>query len=95
MLHFRDVLVEFGMPQNGPTIMRSDNKSVIDLSLDAIAFKKTKHIMRAANFLRDLCTRCFFKMVHIAGTHNVADILTKAVTLAVFRHLMSLMAKPL
>ena len=50
-LFFRDLLTELGVPLLGPTVMRSDNKSVKDLSLDAVAFKKTKHILRAANFL--------------------------------------------
>ena len=68
--------------------MRSDNKSVIDLALDAIAFKKTKHIMRAGEFLRDLCLRDVFVLRWISGETNPADIFTKAHTAAAFRAYM-------
>ena len=34
-------------------------KSVVDLAMGAIAFKKTKHIMRAAFYRRDLQDRQF------------------------------------
>ena len=37
--HLRDVLFDLHLLAVGPTIVRSDNKSVIELSLDAIAFK--------------------------------------------------------
>ena len=55
------------------------------LCLDAIAFKKTKHIMRAAEFLRDLCMRVVFKVLWISGESNPADIFTKGHALAAFR----------
>ena len=58
---------------------------MIDLALDAIAFKKTKHIMRAAEFLRDLCLREVFRLSWISGESNPADIFTKAHSLAAFR----------
>ena len=76
-MHYRDVLSDLGFTQNEPTLVRSDNKGVCDLSLDPVAFKKTKHIARAANFLRDLCARRVFVLKHIAGAVNIADILTK------------------
>ena len=90
-LFFRDLLVELGLLMQGPTIMRSDNKSVKDLSLDAVAFKKTKHILRAANFLRDLCDRLYFEIVWISGKSNPADIFTKAQDLATFRVYLALL----
>jgi hypothetical protein len=92
VVHLRDVLSDLGLMVVGPTLMRSDNKSVIDLSLDAIAFKKTKHIMRAAEFLRDLCLRGVFELRHIPGAENVADLFTKAVGRQVFMHLMRLLS---
>ena len=90
-LFFRDLLVELGVPLLGPTVMRSDNKSVKDLSLDAVAFKKTKHILRAANFLRDLCDRLFFEIVWIEGASNPADIFTKCQELKAFRAYLALL----
>ena len=53
-VHIRDVLSDLGLLASGPTVIRTDNKSINELSRDDIAFKKTKHILRVAMFLRDL-----------------------------------------
>ena len=49
-----------------------------------VAFKKTKHILRAAEFLRDLVTREVVSVEHISGAVMLADILTKAASRGVF-----------
>ena len=87
----RDVLSDLGVELGGPTSIRSDNKSVIDLAMDAIAFKKTKHIMRAAFYLRDLQDRRFVFLSWVSGKTNPADLFTKAVDLATFRALMAVL----
>lgn len=65
---------------------------MIDLSFDPVAFKKTKHILRAAQFVRDLCTRRVVAFQWISGTSNPADIFTKVVSCAVFRKLCSILS---
>ena len=47
-VYFRDLLEDAGLPLKGPTPLLLDSKSAIDLAYDPVAFKKTKHIMRAA-----------------------------------------------
>lgn len=89
VLFLRDLLADLGYLQTSPTPLRSDNKSVSDLSFDPVAFKKTKHILRAAEFLRDIVSRRQLVITWMSGADNVADLLTKAVTLPVFRHLIS------
>ena len=91
--HLRDVLADLASPCLSPVVVRSDNKGVYDLSFDAVAFKKTKHIMRAAEFLRDLCLRRVYTIKWISGEQNPADILTKAVSVSVFRTLMAILDK--
>ena len=44
------------------------------MAYDPVAFKKTKHIMRAAEYLRDLVAKMKVTLDHIEGTVNVADI---------------------
>ena len=66
------------------------SKSAIDMSLDPVAFKKTKHILRAAEFLCDLVARDVIRMQHLPGKIMVADLLTKAVARALFASLMDL-----
>ena len=38
------------------------------MSLDPVAFKKTKHILRAAEFLRDLVARDVVRLQHLPGS---------------------------
>ena len=57
-----------------------------------IAFKKTKHILRAAEFLRDLVAREIVTLKHVAGATMIADILTKACARAIFATLIELIA---
>ena len=54
--------------------LRSNNKSVRELSLDSIAFKTTKHILRAAYFLRDLCDRLYFSVLYGSRAHRIRPI---------------------
>ena len=90
VLFMRDIIADFGITLPGPTVIRTDNKGVVDLSYDPVAFKKTKHILRAAEFVRDRVLRRYVTFVWISGRDNVADLFTKCVELAVFRHLLKL-----
>ena len=90
ILFFRDLLVDLGFTFSGPTRLATDNKSVVDLTFDAVAFKKTKHILRAAEFVRDLAHRRVISVHWIAGHNNPADILTKPVALVTSRKLLAL-----
>ena len=89
VLFFRDLLRDLGFDLQGPTRMATDNRSVVDLSFDAVAFKKTKHILRAAEFVRDLAHRRVIQVHWIAGHTNPADLLTKPVALVTFRKLFA------
>lgn len=87
-IFIRELLADLCRPPSGPTRIFSDSKSCVDLTYDPVSFKKTKHILRAANGLRDYVARDVFVLVHIAGSINLADILTKAQAVAVFNQLM-------
>lgn len=91
VMYFRDLLNDVGHTQVGPTTLCTDNKGVVLLSFDPVSFKKTKHILRAAQFVRDLVHRQVVVMKWIPGVENVADICTKAVSLPVFRALKMLL----
>ena len=64
----------------------------MELAYDPVAFKKVKHILRASHGLRDYVARLVFSLVFISGRINMADILTKAQTVAVFNELMDVLA---
>ena len=88
-IFYRDLLLDIGLSQNEPTRIYSDSKSVVDLSLDPVSFKKTKHILRAAEGLRDYVARLVFVLIHLPGKVNLADVLTKAQTHNVFNELLA------
>ena len=92
LLFFRDLLRDLGIQLAGPTRIATDNKSVVDFSFDAVAFKKTKHILRAAEFVRDLAARRVIQVHWIAGHNNPADLLTKPFPLVTFRKLLALLS---
>jgi hypothetical protein len=50
-LWIRQLLIDLGVFSPGPTSTWCDSKSAVALALDPVAFKNTKHIMRAAEFL--------------------------------------------
>ena len=90
VMFLRDLLLDLGITVDAPSVIQSDSKSAIDMSMDPVAFKKTKHILRAAEFLRDLVARDVVRMQHLPGKIMVADLLTKAVARALFASLMDL-----
>ena len=67
VMFLRDLLLDLGVTVDAPSVIQSDSKSAIDMSLDPVAFKKTKHILRAAEFLRDLVARDVVRMQHLPG----------------------------
>ena len=73
--------------------MWTDSKSAVDLAFDPVAFKNTKHILRAATFLRDLVAREVLVLQHLPGTKMVADILTKAPSRIVFVELLRMLVE--
>ena len=95
VIFLRELLVDLGFPPSGPTPMRSDSKSAVDMSFDPVAFKKTKHILRSASFLRDLVAHRVVVLSHVSGKRMVADILTKACSRAIFLELIRMFDAPL
>ena len=91
LMFVRELLIELGIQLSGPSIIYSDSKSAVGMASDPIAFKKTKHILRAAEFLRDLVARQVVALEHLSGSVMIADLLTKAVNRALYRALVQLL----
>ena len=83
----REVLTDLSELRPGPTILYLDSKSAIDMAFDPVAFKKTKHILRDAYFLRDKVARRVFDPKHVSSEEQLADMLTKAVSKVIFSRL--------
>lgn len=91
VIFVRELLIDLGIELNGASTIYCDSKSAVDMAFDPVAFKNTKHVMRAAEFLRDLVAREVVTLKHVAGRVMIADILTKAQARAVFVELLNLL----
>ena len=84
---YRGLLMELGFPQNEPTVIYTDNRALLDLAANPVLHARTKHFRLRQAYLRDLITRRVIAFVHIPGEHNIADMLTKALTAQRFQML--------
>ena len=91
VVYIRDLLVDLGIVLAAASVISSDSKSAVALGFDPVAFKQTKHILRAAEFIRDLILREMITLEHVPGKVMVADLLTKPVARAVFIALLGLL----
>ena len=85
--HVRALCLDLKIDLQGPTPLRLDSKSAIDMAHDPVAFKKTKHIMRESHYLRDLVARRVYLPQHVPSADQLADILTKAMPRVPFTRL--------
>ena len=80
-----ELMEDLGHKVNKPMPIYLDSKSAIDMAFDPVSFKKTKHILRDAYYLRDLVARRKVKPSHVASLNQRADMYTKAIPRALFR----------
>ena len=90
LIWLRNLLVDLDVALNGASVVSSDSKSAVDMAFDPVAFKQTKHILRAAEFLRDLVAREVVVLQHVPGRIMIADLLTKAVARPLYLALLKL-----
>lgn len=83
----RMLLEEIGFKSNRPTPLLCDNEAARVLSEDATFHSRAKHIDVRYHYIRD-CTQSNHILVHhVPSEDNVADILTKPLSPAVFLRL--------
>eukprot|EP00961_Rhodomonas_salina_P287934 3890144-Rhodomonas_salina.1 len=68
----------FGLEQRKPTVVWEDNAACIQIANNPVNCKFTRHIDVRHYFVRDLVLDDVMVLVKCAGTHNVADALTKS-----------------
>jgi hypothetical protein len=77
-VHLRSLLAEVGLPPFPPTIIYEDNAGTIKMAANPIQQGRTKHIAIRYHFLRELVSRRAITLVHVPGTDQTADFLTKS-----------------
>ena len=71
VIFIRELLADLAIVLACASNIFSDSKSAVGMAYDPVSFKKTKHILRAAEFLRDLVARGVISLSHVAGRHIV------------------------
>ena len=90
-LWIRDVLSDLNLLLPGPSMMWCDSKSAVAMAFDPVAFKNTKHILRAAEFLKHHTLCGSVTIEHAKGVIMIADILTKGQARPIFLQLIKLL----
>ena len=87
IIHFRQLYTELGYEQK-PTIMYVDNQPAIAVSKEPRCYKRTKHIAICYHITRNQVVRGNITPVYIASELNLADFLTKPMSVKVFQRLL-------
>jgi hypothetical protein len=88
VLFCRQLLSEMLLSSSGPTSIFTDSKSAIAIAADPIAHKRTKHINIRYHFIRSHSIRQHIDLRWTPGQGNIADLLTKPVSVKVFDDLL-------
>ena len=83
-LWVRDVLSDLNLLLPGPSTIWCDSKSAVAMAFDPVAFKNTKHILRAAEFLKHHTLCGSVTIEHAKEVVMIADILTKGQARPIF-----------
>ena len=78
VVYLRAMLRGFGYEQVAATLVWEDNAACIQIANNPVNRKFTRHIDVQRYFVRDLVWDGALTLVKCAGTHNVADALTKS-----------------
>ncbi|XP_031275764.1 secreted RxLR effector protein 161-like [Pistacia vera] len=87
----KGILSEAKLIELRPTIFL-DSQSAIHLSKNPVYHERTKHIDVHYHFVRDLITKGEIILNKVPTEHNPADMGTKIVTIAKFKHCLNLLS---
>jgi hypothetical protein len=79
-------LGELGIDFETP-IIYTDSRSAMEWSKNASNHQRTKHVALKYFFIRDEVANKSIKIAYVSTKDNVADILTKSTTKAIYKHL--------
>ena len=88
-MYIRDLLEDLGMGVKTATPLLLDSKAAINLAADPVAFKKTKHILRAAHELRDRVANGLYIAQYVEAANQLADIMTKPLRVHLHRSMLN------
>lgn len=82
---------ELNLPQPRPALLRCDNQAAIALAQSSKGHSRVKHIDIRHHYIRERVEEGALEIRHIAGTENIADIMTKPLSFPRHNDLILLM----
>jgi hypothetical protein len=87
----RAMLTDMGESQGTPTTVYQDNLSTIIMATNGGSFKRTKHLLTKASYVRERIEDGDLVLKHMPTTRMVADLLTKPLPRAQLTTLLGLL----
>ncbi len=84
VIWIRTLLAGLGFEQSGPTVIHEDNSACIQMSKNPVQHSKTKHIDLHYHFVRERVEKGDVRLDWVPTDKMIADMLTKALSPAVF-----------
>ncbi|PNX61424.1 copia-type polyprotein, partial [Trifolium pratense] len=85
----KNLIEEISQDKCETVTLKIDNVSAINLAKNPIAHGRSKHIKLRFHYLREQVSNGNLALMHCRSEEQVADLLTKAVTVQVFENLRS------
>ena len=83
------LLEELGINNLTPVQLNCDNHSALHIARNPVFHKRTKHIEIDCHFTRDKVLEGLLQLTYLHTTHQLADVLTKALPGPQFQTLLS------
>jgi hypothetical protein len=77
VIWLRDMLEEIGLKQVGPTVLRGDNKTMVDQTEVSMNHDRSRHYRLAQAFIRSAVEQGIVKVIHVRTDDLEADMNTK------------------
>lgn len=87
LLWLRNMMMRFGMKDDEPTTLESDNMGAIHLTSKSIFHGRTKHVEIQYHWIREIVSQGSVRLKHCSTHDMVADVLTKPLGKAQFQRL--------
>jgi hypothetical protein len=85
IVHCRQLLIDLGEMQEGPTVLKCDNMAAGELTRNETHQQRSKHIAIRYHFIRECVKRGEIKVEWCSGQDNVADMFTKPLGRILFK----------
>jgi hypothetical protein len=87
----RQFLTEIGFPQTGPTPVYNDNQAALAIASNPYCSSATRHMKIKYHYVRQQIKEKSIKVSYVPTGEMIADIMTKALPVEVFRKFRSLL----